>query len=402
MKISYTIPYMYHGLPLAAYLRPKTITDMVGQAHVLKTGAWLNEAIKNDRVPSIIFWGPPGSGKTSLASLIAQETKSEFVELGATESGVKDLKRIVDQARSGRRLGLKTILFIDEIHRWNKAQQDSLLPHVENGLITLIGATTENPSFSLNGALLSRLKVVVLEALSEDELIIIAERALKILKSKISADALRLTARLANGDARKIIGLIETAAAHKQKIDIDLIKTIINRPNLLYDKDGDEHFNLISALHKSLRGSQADASLYYLVRMLEAGEDPLYIARRLIRFASEDIGLANNSALMIAISGYDACQRIGMPECAVNLAHVVTYLAKSKKSIAVYQAYNEATAEVKQSGNLVIPLHLRNAPTKLMKKLGYAKDYKYSPLVDDSKQEYLPDKLKGKKFLNSL
>lgn len=393
---------MYQGLPLAAYLRPKTIAEMLGQAHVLKDGAWLIEAIRADRVPSLIFWGPPGSGKTSLASLIAKETKAEFVELGATESGVKDLKKIVDQARSGRRLGLKTILFIDEIHRWNKLQQDALLPHVENGLITLIGATTENPSFSLNSALLSRLKVVVLEALNEEDLMLIAGRAVKTLKAKITKDALRLVARLANGDARKAIGLIETAAAHNKKIELNLLKEIINKPNLVYDKSGEEHYNLISALHKSMRGSQADASLYYLARMLEAGEDPLYIARRLIRFASEDIGLANNSALMIAISSYDACQRIGMPECGVNLTHAVAYLAKSKKSIAVYQAYNDVMAEVRESANLPIPLHLRNAPTKLMKELGYAKNYKYSPLVDDSEQEYLPEKLKGRKFLNSL
>ncbi|NCB20430.1 MAG: replication-associated recombination protein A [Clostridia bacterium] len=393
---------MYQGLPLAAYLRPKKIEDVLGQRHILKSGAWLVEAIKNDRIPPLILWGPPGSGKTSLATLIAKETKSEFLELGATESGVKDLKKIVEQARSGRRLGLKTILFIDEIHRWNKIQQDALLPHVENGLITLIGATTENPSFSLNSALLSRLRVVSLEALNESDLMIIASRAIKTLKAEASKDVLRLVARLANGDARKAIGLIETAAADNKKIDISLLKEIINKPNLVYDKNGEEHYNLISALHKSMRGGQADASIYYLARMLEAGEDPLYIARRLIRFASEDIGLANNSALMIAISSYDACQRIGLPECGVNLAQAVSYLAKSKKSIAVYQAYNEAIAEVRQSGNLAIPLHLRNAPTQLMKDLAYGKNYKYSPLVDDSGQEYLPDKLKGKKFLNSL
>lgn len=393
---------MLGGLPLAAYLRPKKIEEMVGQAHILKPEAWLIEAIKNDRVPSLIFWGPPGSGKTTLASLIAKETKSEFVELSATENGVKDLKIIIDKARSGKRLGVNTILFIDEIHRWNKAQQDALLPQVENGTIILVGATTENPSFAVNGALLSRLKVVVLEALSEEDLIIIAKRTAKILKVKIKSDALRLSARLANGDARKTIGLIETAAAHKKDIDIALLKEIINKPNLLYDKNGEEHYNLISALHKSMRGNNADASLYYLARILEAGEDPLYIARRLIRFASEDIGLANNSALMLANSAYDACHKIGLPECGVNLAQAVAYLAKSPKSIAVYNAFNEAVEEVRLSGNLPVPLYLRNAPTKLMKDLGYAKDYKYTPLVDDSKQEYLPDKLKGRKFLKSL
>lgn len=393
---------MFDGLPLAAYLRPKKIEEMVGQAHILKKDAWLLEAIKKDRVPSLIFWGPPGSGKTSLASLIAKETKADFVELGATESGVKDLKAIVEKARSSRRLGLKTILFIDEIHRWNKAQQDALLPQVENGLLTLIGATTENPSFALNGALLSRLKVVVLEALNEDDLIKIAKRAAKILKIKIKPEALKLSARLSNGDARRIIGLVETAAAYKEEIDINLIKEIINKPNLLYDKKGEEHYNLISALHKSMRGNNADASLYYLVRMLEAGEDPLYIARRLIRFASEDVGLANNSALLLANAAYEACHKTGMPECGINLAHVVVYLAKSKKSIAVYAAYNDVLAEVRKSANLPVPLYLRNAPTKLMKELDYAKGYKYTPLVDDSEQEYLPEKLKGRKFLKSL
>jgi len=295
-------------------------------------------------------------------------------------------------------LGVKTILFIDEIHRWNKSQQDALLPQVENGVITLIGATTENPSFAVNGALLSRVKVVVLEALSEEDLLIIVKRAAKTLSVKIKANPTRLIARLANGDARRAIGLVETAAAHKKDIDVALIKEIINKPNLLYDKSGEEHYNLISALHKSMRGNNENASLYYLARMLEAGEDPLYIARRLVRFASEDVGLANNSALLLATAVYDACKNIGMPECGVHLAHAVSYLAKATKSIDVYQAFNEAMAEVKHSGNLPVPLHLRNAPTKLMKNLGYGKDYKYTPLEDDSNQEYLPEALKGRKF----
>lgn len=393
---------MLGGLPLAAYLRPKKIEDMVGQEHIIRSEAWLLEAIRKDRVPSLVFWGPPGSGKTTLASLIAQETKADFIELSATASGVKDLKLIIDRARSGKRLGQKTILFIDEIHRWNKAQQDALLPQVENGILILIGATTENPSFAINGALLSRLKVVVLEPLNEADLIVIAKRAVKILKAKIKKDALALAAKLANGDARKVIGLIETAADYNLEIDITLIKEIINKPNLLYDKSGEEHYNLISALHKSMRGNHPDAALYYLARMIEAGEDPLYIARRLIRFASEDVGLANNSALMLANAAYEACKKIGLPECAVNLAHTVAYLAKSSKSIAVYSAFNEIVAEVRDSGNLPVPLHLRNAPTKLMKDLNYGKDYKYTPLDDDSDQEYLPEKLKGRKFLKSL
>jgi putative ATPase len=393
---------MLGGLPLAAYLRPKTIEEMVGQEHIIRSEAWLLEAIRKDRVPSLVFWGPPGSGKTTLASLIAKETKADFIELSATASGVKDLKIIIDRARSGKRLGQKTILFIDEIHRWNKAQQDALLPQVENGTLVLIGATTENPSFAINGALLSRLKVVVLEPLNEADLVVIAKRATKTLKAKIKKDALALAARLANGDARKVIGLIETAADYNLEIDINLIKEIINKPNLLYDKNGEEHYNLISALHKSMRDNHPDAALYYLARMIEAGEDPLYIARRLIRFASEDVGLANNSALMLANSAYDACKKIGLPECAVNLAHTVAYLAKSPKSVAVYLAFNEIVNEVRGSGNLPVPLHLRNAPTKLMKDLDYGKDYRYTPLDDDSQQEYLPEKLKGRKFLKPL
>lgn len=390
---------MIGGLPLAAYLRPKNLTEVVGQKHVLTTDSWFVQALKQDRVSSLILWGPPGSGKTTLASLIAKETKAEFIELSATESGVKDLKQVVEKARSGKRLGVKTILFIDEIHRWNKAQQDALLPQVENGTVILIGATTENPSFAVNGALLSRVKVVVLEALNEEDLLIIVKRAAKILKVKIKADAARLSARLANGDARKAINLVETAAEHQTEINIPLIKQIINKPNLLYDKGGEEHYNLISALHKSMRGNNPDAALYYLARMLEAGEDPVYIARRLVRFASEDVGLANNSALLLATAAFDACKNIGLPECGVHLAHAAVYLAKSPKSIAVYNGFNAAVAEVRQSGNLAVPLHLRNAPTKLMKDLGYSKGYKYTPLEDDSDQEYLPTTLKGRKFL---
>lgn len=392
---------MIGGLPLAAYLRPKNLSEVVGQTHLLQDSGWLVQAIKNDRVSSLIFWGPPGSGKTTLASLIAQETKADFVQLSATESGVKDLKQIIEKARSGKRLGVKTILFIDEIHRWNKAQQDALLPQVENGTVILIGATTENPSFAVNGALLSRVKVAVLESLNEEDLLLIVKRAVKTLKAKIKPEAARLLSRLANGDARKAINLVETAAEHQAQIDVAIVKQIINKPNLLYDKTGEEHYNLISALHKSMRGNNPDAALYYLARMLEAGEDPLYIARRLVRFASEDVGLANNSALLLATAAFDACKNIGLPECGVHLAHATAYLAKSPKSIAVYAAFTEITAEVQKSGNLPVPLYLRNAPTKLMKDLGYAKGYKYTPLEDDSQQEYLPDALKGRKFLKS-
>ncbi|HBA36508.1 TPA: AAA family ATPase [Candidatus Falkowbacteria bacterium] len=390
---------MLKNVPLATYFRPKTLEEFVGQEKIIGPKSWLYAAVKNDQVPSLIFWGPPGSGKTTLAFIIAKETKAEFVELSATASGVKDLKVIVAKAQEGRRLNIKTILFIDEIHRWNKAQQDALLPQVENGTIVLIGATTENPSFAVNGALLSRVKVVVLEALTADDLGMIINRAARELKAKLSDEVGGLIAKFANGDGRKALNILESAVERGGKITAQSIKDIINKPNLLYDKDGEEHYNLISALHKSLRGGQADAAVYYLVRMIEAGEDPLYIARRLIRFASEDIGLANNSALLLANATYDACHKIGLPECGVNLAHCAVYLAKSSKSIAAYTAYEAAKKEVETSGNLPVPLHLRNAPTKLMKDLGYAKDYKYTPLEDDSRQEYLPDKLKGRKFL---
>lgn len=389
---------MIKDVPLATYFRPKTLAEFVGQEKVVSETGWLYRAIKADQVPSLIFWGPPGSGKTTLAFIIARETKAEFVEFSATSSGIKDLKKVVEKAREGKRLGIKTILFIDEIHRWNKAQQDALLPQVENGTITLIGATTENPSFAVNGALLSRSKVVVLEALSGPNLEEIVKRAAKELRAKVPKESAALIVKFANGDARKALGILESAVEGGDKVTPQLIKDIINKPNLLYDKDGEEHYNLISALHKSMRGGNPDAAVYYLARMVEAGEDPLYIARRLIRFASEDVGLANNSALMLAVSTYTSCEKTGLPECAVNLAHCVAYLAKSPKSVAVYFAYGEARKEVEASGNLPIPLYLRNAPTKLMKDLGYGKDYKYTPLEDDSSQEYLPEKLKGRKF----
>ena len=399
---------MLKDIPLATYFRPKNLGEFVGQEKNLSENGWLYQAIKNDKVPSLIFWGPPGSGKTTLAFIVAKETKSDFVEISATSSGIKDLKVIVDRAKESKRLGTKTILFIDEIHRWNKAQQDALLPQVENGTITLIGATTENPSFAVNGALLSRVKVVILEALNIEDLVLIINRAAKELKAKVSTEVSGLIASLANGDARKALGILESAiesvssqavGKSSRKITITLIKEIISKPNLLYDKDGEEHYNLISALHKSMRGGNADAAVYYMVRMIEAGEDPLYISRRLIRFASEDIGLANNSALMLATATYEACHKIGLPECGVNLAHCVIYLAKSPKSIVAYSAYNKVKAEIDSSGNLPVPIYLRNAPTKFMKEIGYGKNYKYTPIEDDSAQEYLPEKLKGKKFI---
>lgn len=390
---------MENHAPLAASFRPQNLSEFVGQERVIGPDSWLRQAISEDKVSSLLFWGPPGSGKTTLALIIAKETKSEFVEISATSSGKKDLQLIIERAQQARRLGKKTLLFIDEIHRWNKAQQDALLPQVERGVITLIGATTENPSFAVNGALLSRVKVVVLEALSEQDLEKIVTQAAKRSGFKGKKDAWRLIARLANGDARKALNLLESAGDSGEVIDTALVKKIIDKPSLLYDKSGEEHYNLISALHKSMRGGDADAAIYWLGRMLAGGEDPLYIARRLIRFASEDIGLANNSALLLANAVYDACHKTGLPECGVNLAQAVVYLAKSPKSIAVYQAYNDVQAEINESGNLPVPLHIRNAPTKLMKDLGYSKNYKYTPLVDSSNQTYLPEKLLGRKFM---
>lgn len=386
--------------PLAIILRPDSLKNFFGQEKIIGKNSWLRLAIEKDQVPSLIFWGPPGSGKTTLAFIIAKETKAEFKSISATDSGKKDLKEIVERAESNKRLGIKTILFIDEIHRWNKAQQDALLPQVENGVLILIGATTENPSFSVNSALLSRLKVIILEALEDDDLLKIIDRGAKELNLKIDKKIAKLIARLGQGDARRSLNILESASESSKELSVELIKEIINKPQLNYDKKGDEHYNIISALHKSMRGGDVKASVYWTARMIEAGEDPLFIARRLIRFASEDIGLANNSALMIANSAYDACRNIGLPECSVNLAHCAMYLAKSAKSIATYKAYNMAIEEIRESGNLLVPIHLRNASTKLMKELGYGKDYKYSPEVNDDGQTYLPEGLKNKNFKN--
>jgi putative ATPase len=386
--------------PLATILRPDNLKNFFGQEKIIGKNSWLRLAIEKDQVPSLIFWGPPGSGKTTLAFIIARETKAEFKSISATDSGKKDLKDIVERAEVNKRMGVKTILFIDEIHRWNKAQQDALLPQVENGVLILIGATTENPSFSVNSALLSRLKVVVLEPLDDEDLCLIINRGAKELNLKIDKKLVKLIARLGQGDARRSLNILESASESSKELSVELIKEIINKPQLNYDKKGDEHYNIISALHKSMRGGDAKASVYWTARMIEAGEDPLFIARRLIRFASEDIGLANNSALMIANATYDACRNIGLPECSVNLVHCAMYLAKSQKSIAAYKAYNMTIEEIRESGNLLVPIHLRNASSKLMKDLGYGKDYKYSPEVDDSGQAYLPDGLKNKNYKN--
>ena len=393
--------------PLADSMRPETLEEFLGQDEIVGEKKLLREAIKTDKIPSMIFWGPPGTGKTTLASIIAKQTKSEFVRVSAVSSGLKDLREIIERAKVDQRLGKRTILFIDEIHRWNKTQQDGLLPHIESGLITLIGATTENPSFEVRGALLSRSRVFVFKQLDKDSIALIIKRAIKDkkkglgnLKISINKKAIDLLSLVSNGDARIALNILEYAASVSNKIDIELIKEAIQKAALLYDKDGEEHYNIISALHKSMRGSDANAALYWLARMVESGEDPLFIARRLVRFASEDIGLANSRALEQAVATYQACHFIGYPECNVILAQAVVYMSKCKKSNELYIAYGKVAEDVKKYGNLPVPLHIRNAATKLMEEVGYGKGYKYSPSFNYKEdQEYMPDKLKGKKYL---
>lgn len=388
-------------------MRPEKLEDFLGQNEIVGEGKLLSRAIESDRLPSMIFWGPPGSGKTTLAYIIAKRTESEFIQFSAVASGVKELKEAIKRAEENKSQNKKTILFIDEIHRWNKAQQDGLLPHVERGVIVLIGATTENPSFEVRGALLSRCRVFVLKRLSAEHIVNIIKRALNDkekglgkLKIKIDDKTTEALARMSNGDARAALNALEYAGSISKNIDLAVIKEAFQKSHLFYDKDGEEHYNIISALHKSMRGSDADAALYWLARMLEAGEDPLYVARRLVRFASEDIGLANSRALEQAVAAYQACHFIGMPECNVILAQAAVYMAKCEKSNDLYAAYGKAARDVKEYGNLPVPLHIRNAPTELMKNLGCGKDYKYSPDFNyKEKQEYLPEELRGRKYL---
>lgn len=393
--------------PLADRMRPDLLEEFLGQEEIIGENKLLREAIGADNVPSIIFWGPPGSGKTTLAHIIAGYTKADFIKLSAVTSGVDDLRKVIKRAEENKRLGIKTVLFIDEIHRWNKAQQDALLPHVEQGVLTLIGATTENPSFEVRGALLSRCRVFVLNRLTEEQLGRLIERALNDRKKglgklniKMDKKTIGFLAQMSNGDARAALNVLEYAGSITKKISQTVIKEAFQKPYLFHDKDGEEHYNIISALHKAMRGSDPDAALYWLARMLEAGDDPLYVARRIVRFASEDIGLANSQALEQAVAAYQACSFLGLPECNVILAQAVVYMAKCKKSNELYAAYGSAAQDAREHGNLPVPLHIRNAPTKLMKDLGYGKNYKYSPNHGyKEKQEYFPDKLKGRKYL---
>ncbi|GBE17135.1 replication-associated recombination protein A [bacterium BMS3Abin15] len=392
--------------PLADKMRPDSLEDFFGQEELVGKSSYLKGAIETDQVPSMIFWGPPGSGKTTLASIVAKKTDSDFLQLSAVTSGVKEIRSIIDRAKENKKIGRKTVLFVDEIHRWNKSQQDTLLPHVEQGVIILIGATTENPSFEVISALLSRARVFVLHKLSAGDIEKIIQRSLKDKEKglgkeniKINEKITKLIAQLSNGDARAALNTLESCANQNKKITEELVKKVLQKSHLFYDKGGEEHYNIISALHKSMRGGDANASLYWLARMLEGGEDPIYVARRLVRFASEDIGLANNTALILANAVFDACQKLGMPECNVHLAQCVIYLAKSKKDISAYQGYHEAKKDVEKLGNLPVPLHIRNAPTKLMKDLKYGKDYKYTPKEDSSEQEYLPEEIKNKKYI---
>lgn len=403
--------------PLADRVRAESLERFVGQKEIIGPGKLLRQAIERDEVPSIIFWGPPGCGKTTLARIIAKMTKSVFVQISAVTSGLKDLREIIQSAQDRRKFkDQKTILFIDEVHRWNKSQQDALLPYVEDGTIILIGATTENPSFEIISALLSRCRVFVLEPLSIHDLEQIIQRALNNkarglgnLKVDIDDETLRHLATLSNGDARIALNALEFAvnstkpnSQGKIVLDQKVIKESLQKSHYLYDKAGEQHYNIISALHKSLRGSDADAALYWLGRMIEAGEDPLYVARRLVRFAAEDIGLADPRALEQAVAAYQACHFIGMPECDVILGQAVVYLARAPKSVEIYKAYGKVKEDVKNSLDEPVPIHLRNAPTQLMKDLGYGRDYKYNPDFDESiDQEYLPKKFRGRKYLNN-
>jgi putative ATPase len=393
--------------PLPERLRPSSLKEVIGLEELLGEGRFLRNAIENDRIPSMIFWGPPGSGKTTLARIIAKTTRARFVTFSATSTSIKDIRALMEDARKTR--GGKTIVFIDEIHRFNKAQQDAFLPYVEAGDIILIGATTENPSFEVNSALLSRSKVVVIPALERAQVVTILRRAtddpaVKQYGIAVTDDAIDFMAATSAGDARQALNslqlVVETASNTDSPIDAEKVKTILQRRSLMYDKSGDEHYNIISALHKSLRNGDADAAVYWLVRMLEGGEDPMYLARRLVRAASEDIGNADPQALVLGIAVQQTVHFLGMPEAGVALAQYVAYLAASPKSNAAYTGYGEAVREVRQGDNPPVPLHIRNAPTRLMKDLGYGSGYQYAHdfAQQTAAMDCLPESLKGRRF----
>ena len=399
--------------PLADRMRPRDLDEFLGQENLVGPGKILRRAIEEDRLFSMLFWGPPGTGKTTLAQIVARKCKARFVHYSAVTAGVKEIRELAHQAREDLKYTrTRTILFLDEIHRFNKSQQDYLLPHVENGTIVLIGATTENPSFEVNAALLSRLRVFILEPLpfeAVQEILLRAvndsERGLGTLSVRFEPDAAELIVALSGGDARSALNMLEVVAVeahrhHEGAISQDLIRETVQKRNLLYDKSGEEHYNLISALHKSLRDGDPDAGLYWMGRMIEAGEDPQYIARRLIRFASEDVGLASPRALEQAVAAFQACRYVGLPEAALALAQAVVFLATSPKSNALEKAYIAVKEEIARSGHLPVPLHLRNAPTHFMKKIGYGKGYRYAHDFPDAKvdQQHLPSELEGKRF----
>lgn len=400
------------SVPLASRVRPKNLDQFVGQQHLIRQGKILRRMIETDQVTSMIFWGPPGVGKTTLAGIIAEKTKANFINFSAVTSGIKEIKEVMQQAENSRRIGMKTILFVDEIHRFNKAQQDAFLPYVERGSITLIGATTENPSFEVNSALLSRCRVFVLKALEEDDLVqllknvLLSPQGFRDSNVVMSDRQLHAVAAFANGDARTALNVLEMAVTNGEisaegiTVTDEGLEQCISRKSLLYDKMGDQHYNLISALHKSMRNSDPDAAIYWMCRMLEGGENPLYIARRLIRFASEDIGMADSQALQVAVAAYQACHFLGMPECDVHLTHAVTYLAMAPKSNALYTACEECKRDVKEYRDEPVPLQLRNAPTGLMKELHYGEGYQYAHDYEDklTTMQCLPDSLKDRRY----
>ncbi len=400
----------YH--PLASRVRPEELEEFAGQEHLLGKGKVLRRLIENDQIPSMIFWGPPGVGKTTLAGIIAHRTHARFINFSAVTSGIKEIKEVMAQAESDRRMGVKTVVFVDEIHRFNKAQQDAFLPYVERGSIILIGATTENPSFEVNGALLSRCRVFVMQALSVEDLVKLLKRTLKsergfgYLNIDISDDLVDMIARFANGDARAALNVLEMAvtngevSAEKTTITREVLQQCIGKKSLLYDKKGEEHYNLISALHKSMRNSDPDAAVYWLARMLEAGEDPLYVARRLVRYASEDVGLADSQALSVAVAAYQACHFLGMPECNVHLSHTVIYLSMAPKSNSAYKAYERAKADAETMLAEPVPLVIRNAVTDLMGQLHYGEGYVYAHDTQEkvARMQCLPDSLAGREY----